>query len=159
MNYFYRERGLDSSRFTFFWARTRKKLNFQTQTGVFFSPVFGTFCVHDQIKYQDFSYLSVTFKKKVNTKLFLIVFHYIVVFRFEVKQKPALKLNLDRETRNRFEYALFRRNVNTTRSALASFALIEFSTFLPSVFLQSFICSIDSSGTQLQSIVFLKVKK
>jgi hypothetical protein len=32
---------------------------------------------------------------KVNIKLFLVVFTHIVLFRFEDKYKPSLKLNLD----------------------------------------------------------------
>jgi hypothetical protein len=34
-------------------------------------------------------------EKKVNIKLFLVVFPHIVLFRFEVKYKPELKVNLD----------------------------------------------------------------
>ncbi len=56
-----------------------------------FSLILGTFCVHDQIKDQDFSYLLVTLRKKVNIKLFLVVFSHIVLFRFEAKYKPDLQ--------------------------------------------------------------------
>jgi len=61
----------------------------------FFSLIFGIFCVHDQIEDQDFSYLLVALRKKVNIKLFFVVFCYIVLLRFEAKYKPGLKLNLD----------------------------------------------------------------
>jgi 3-deoxy-D-arabino-heptulosonate 7-phosphate (DAHP) synthase len=60
--------------------------------------IFGTFCVHDYINDQDFTYLLVTLRKKVNRKLFLVVFCYIIIFRFEAKYKPGLKLNLDMDT-------------------------------------------------------------
>jgi hypothetical protein len=49
----------------------------------FFSLIFDTFRVHDQIKDQDSSYLLVTLRKKVNKKLFFVVFSHIVLFRFK----------------------------------------------------------------------------
>ena len=59
-----------------------------------FSLIFSTFCVYDQTKNRDFSDLLVTERKKVNIKLFLVVFHHIVLFKFEVKYRPGPKLNL-----------------------------------------------------------------
>jgi hypothetical protein len=44
---------------------------------------------------RDFSFFIGYFQKKVNIKLFLVVFSHIVLFRFEAKYKPDLKLNLD----------------------------------------------------------------
>jgi hypothetical protein len=37
----------------------------------------------------------VALRRKVNIKLFLVVFPHIVLFKFEVKYKPGLKENLD----------------------------------------------------------------
>ncbi len=51
--------------------------------------------MHDRIKDQNFRYLSVTLRKKVNMKLFLVISPHIVLFRFEAKCKPGLKLNLN----------------------------------------------------------------
>jgi hypothetical protein len=104
----------------FFWTRTRHKLKsrtrirhklkFQTQIRQkrnfwirnrsgpdlnFVSVIFDSFCVHDEIKDRDFSYLLVTLRKKVNIKLCLAVFSHIVLFRFEAKHKPDPKSNLD----------------------------------------------------------------
>jgi len=64
--------------------------------------MFGTFCVHDQIKDQDFSYLLVTLRKKVNINLFLVVFPRIFLFRFEAKYKPYLNLDLDMDANPQF---------------------------------------------------------
>ncbi len=75
-------------------ARTRT----QTRMGPdqsFFPLLFGIFYIHDQVKDQDFNYLLVALKRKVNIKLFLVVFPHIVLFKFEVKYKPGLKENLD----------------------------------------------------------------
>ncbi len=41
------------------------------------------------------NYLLVALRRKVNIKLFLVVFPHIVLFKFEVKYKPGLKENLD----------------------------------------------------------------
>jgi hypothetical protein len=60
----------------------------------FFSLIFDTFSVQNQIKGQDFSYLWVTLGKEINIKLFLVVSLHIVLFRFEAKYKSNLKLNL-----------------------------------------------------------------
>ncbi len=43
------------------------------------------FWAQNQIKDEDFNYLLITLGEKVNIKLFLVVFHHIVLFRFEVK--------------------------------------------------------------------------
>ncbi len=57
--------------------------------------MFGNFCVHAQIKNQDFSYLLFTIGKKLNTKLSRVGFPHIVLFRFKAEYKPSLELNLD----------------------------------------------------------------
>jgi len=57
--------------------------------------ILGTFCIHDQMKDHDFSYLLVISVKNVNIKLFSVVLPHIVLFRFEAKYKLGLKLNLD----------------------------------------------------------------
>jgi hypothetical protein len=61
----------------------------------FFPLLFGIFYIHDQVKDRDFNYLLVALRRKVNIKLFLVVFPHIVLFKFEVKYKPGLKENLD----------------------------------------------------------------
>ncbi len=63
--------------------------------------VFGTFFVYDQINDQYFSYLLGTLRKEVSIKLFLIVFHHIVLFRFKAKYRGggrSLKFNLGSKT-------------------------------------------------------------
>jgi hypothetical protein len=60
----------------------------------FFSLIFCTFYILDQIKAQNFSYFLVT-QEKININLFLVVFPYLVQFRFAAKYKSGLKLNLD----------------------------------------------------------------
>jgi hypothetical protein len=67
-----------------FWTRDRLELRPE-----FFSLAsIWHFFVYDQINDQYFSYLLVTLRKEVSIKLFLIVFHHVVLFRFKDKN-PA----------------------------------------------------------------------